>query len=138
MSLYVMADLHLPLGINKPMDIFGHAWTNYVERIRENWQHVVKDGDTVVIPGDFSWATYLEESKKDFEFLCELSGRKILIKGNHDYWWSTMSKLNAFVKDNGFNDVHFMQNNTFVYNDIVLCGSRGWLHPSWDGFSAKD
>ena len=138
MSLYVMADLHLPLGIDKPMDIFGHAWANYVERIRENWQFAVKDGDTVVIPGDFSWATYLEESKKHFEFLNSLNGTKILIKGNHDYWWSTMNKLNNFVLDNQFSNIHFMQNNTFIYKDIVLCGSRGWIHPSWDGVTQKD
>lgn len=138
MSLFVMADLHLPLGIDKPMDIFGNAWKNYVNRISENWQSVVGREDTVVIPGDFSWATYLEESKKDFEFLNNLNGRKILIKGNHDYWWSTMNKLRQFVRSNDFSDVHFIQNNTFLYKDIVLCGSRGWIHPSWDSFTSKD
>ena len=138
MALFVMADLHLPLGIDKPMDIFGNAWKNYVERIEENWQHVVCEEDIVVIPGDFSWATYLEESKKDFEFLNRLNGIKILIKGNHDSWWSTINKLNQFIVGNDFSDIHFMQNNTFLYKNIAICGSRGWLHPGWDSFSAKD
>lgn len=86
MALYTIADLHLPLGIDKPMDIFGKAWENYVERLADNWQSVVKENDVVVLPGDFSWATYLEQSVKDFEYLHKLNGKKILLKGNHDYW----------------------------------------------------
>ncbi len=138
MALYAIADLHLPLGVDKPMDIFGSSWKNYVERLFDNWQYTVNKDDTVVLPGDFSWAMYLEESKKDFEYLNSLNGRKILIKGNHDYWWTTMNKLSNFVADNGFSDIYFMQNNAFVYKDIVLCGTRGWLHPAWDGFTQKD
>lgn len=138
MALYAIADLHLPLGVDKPMDIFGVAWKNYVERLFENWQHTVKEEDTVVLPGDFSWAMYLDESKRDFEYLNSLNGTKILIKGNHDYWWTTMNKLKHFIDDNGFSDIYFMHNNAFVYKNIVLCGTRGWVHPAWEGCTEKD
>ncbi len=138
MSLYAIADLHLPLGIDKPMDIFGKAWENYVERLADNWQTVIKPDDTVVLPGDFSWATYLEQSLRDFEYLHKLNGRKILLKGNHDYWWTTMNKLHEFTAANGFSDIDFLQNNCFMYEDIALCGTRGWIHPAWDNFSAED
>jgi len=129
MALYAIADLHLPLGIDKPMDIFGKNWENYVERLEHNWQNTVSEGDTVVLAGDFSWATYLEESKKDFEFLERLNGRKILLKGNHDYWWTTMGKLKNFLSENGFSDIEFLQNNSFTYGDISICGTRGWTVP---------
>lgn len=138
MALYSIADLHLPLGIDKPMDIFGSAWKNYVERLWENWQCTVKKEDTVVLPGDFSWATYLDQSAKDFEYLHKLNGRKILLKGNHDYWWTTMNKLREFIKINGFSDIEFLQNNSFMYGDTAICGTRGWIHPAWDNFSAED
>ncbi len=129
MALFAIADLHLPLGIDKPMDIFGKKWENYVERLFENWQSIVKPEDTVVLPGDFSWATYLEESKADFDFLNNLNGRKILLKGNHDYWWTTMNKLKEFVNKNGYENIEFLQNNSFEYNGISICGSRGWSTP---------
>ena len=138
MALYAIADLHLPLGIDKPMDKFGSAWANYVERLAENWQHTVKPYDTVMIPGDFSWATYLEQSIKDFEFLNNLNGRKIISKGNHDYWWTTMSKLGKFVSDFGFENIMFMQNNSYVYDKTALCGTRGWLPPECDKFTEND
>lgn len=129
MALYAIADLHLPLGIDKPMDIFGKNWENYVERLRENWQKTVSCEDTVVLAGDFSWATYLEESKKDFEFLNGLCGRKIMLKGNHDYWWSTINKMYNFLEENKFSNIEFLQNNSFLYKDISICGSRGWTMP---------
>ncbi len=138
MALYTIADLHLPLGVDKPMDIFGKSWSGYVERLEYNWQRKIKDDDTVVLPGDFSWATYLEQSRRDFEFLDRLNGKKILLKGNHDYWWTTMSKLNGFAADNGFSDIEFLQNNSFMYKDIAICGTRGWLHPLLDGFGEED
>lgn len=138
MALYAIADLHLPLGIDKPMDIFGKAWENYVERLGDNWQSNIKDTDIVVLPGDFSWATYLEQSTKDFEFLHKLNGRKILSKGNHDYWWTTMNKMREFTAKNGFDDIDFLQNNSFVYEGIGICGTRGWIHPAWDNFSGED
>ncbi|MCC8170176.1 MAG: metallophosphoesterase [Oscillospiraceae bacterium] len=138
MALYSIADLHLPLGIDKPMDVFGVAWSNYVERLADNWQSKISAGDTVVMPGDFSWATYLEQSYKDFEFLNKLNGRKILLKGNHDYWWTTMNKLKEFISVNGFDNIFFLQNNSYKYEDIAICGTRGWLHPAWDSFKADD
>ncbi|MCH5210759.1 MAG: metallophosphoesterase [Oscillospiraceae bacterium] len=138
MALYTIADLHLPLGIDKPMDIFGRAWENYVDRLRENWQSKIGKDDIVVIPGDFSWATYLQESVKDFEYLNSLNGKKILIKGNHDYWWTTKNKLHEFIIEHGFSDIDFLQNNFFAYKDIALCGTRGWIHPAWDNFGEED
>ncbi|MCC8160142.1 MAG: metallophosphoesterase [Oscillospiraceae bacterium] len=138
MALYTIADLHLPLGIDKPMDIFGKNWENYVERLADNWQSNVRENDTVVLPGDFSWATYLEQSVKDFEYLHRLNGKKILLKGNHDYWWTTMNKLREFAALNGFGDIEFLQNNSFMYEDIAICGTRGWINPAWDNFSGED
>lgn len=138
MALYTIADLHLPLGVEKPMDIFGHSWAGYVDRLEYNWQRKIKPDDTVVLPGDFSWATYLEQSEKDFEFLNRLNGKKILLKGNHDYWWTTMNKLNSFIKEKGFNSIEFLQNNSFVYENIGICGTRGWIHPAWDNFNGED
>ena len=129
MALFAISDLHLPLGVDKPMDIFGKNWENYVERLRENWQSVVSEEDTVVMPGDFSWATYIDESKADFDFLCKLPGKKIILKGNHDYWWTTMNKLKEFVADNGYDNVFFLQNNSYEYGDISICGTRGWQTP---------
>ena len=128
MALYTIADLHLPLGIDKPMDIFGSRWTNYVERIHDNWKNIITDNDTVVLPGDFSWATYLEQSIPDFKFIEELPGKKILLKGNHDFWWETMSKLKKFLADNDFKTIDFLQNNAFMYNTTALCGTRGWSY----------
>lgn len=138
MALYAIADLHLPLGIDKPMDVFGSSWNNYVERLSDNWQMIVGENDTVVMPGDFSWATYLEQSYKDFEFLNKLNGRKIISKGNHDYWWTTMNKLKEFVAANNFKNIYFMHNNFFEYEDKIICGTRGWIHPAWDNFTAED
>ncbi len=129
MSLFAIADLHLPLGVNKPMDIFGKKWENYVERLRDNWQATVKDEDTVVLAGDFSWATYIEETVADFDFLHSLNGKKIMLKGNHDYWWTTMNKLKTFTKEHGYNDVEFLQNNSFEYDGMSICGTRGWNTP---------
>ena len=128
MALFTISDLHLPLGIDKPMDIFGTRWENYVEKIRTEWISAVGEDDLVVLPGDFSWATYLEESKKDFEFLESLPGKKILLKGNHDYWWSTLSKMRKFLKENNFSSVDFLQNESFIHSGIAIAGSRGWSY----------
>ncbi len=138
MALFAIGDLHLPLGVDKPMNVFGGKWDNYVEKIADNWQTAVAPDDTVVLAGDFSWATYLEQTYKDFEFLNKLNGRKIMVKGNHDYWWSTANKLRKFIADSGFVNIDFLQNNHFVYGDAAICGTRGWMHPGWDGASADD
>lgn len=138
MALYAIADLHLPLGVDKPMDIFGSEWDHYVDRLQENWQNTVRPDDTVVLPGDFSWATYLSESQADFEFLNRLNGIKILLKGNHDYWWTTKNKLDTFIEEKGYHNIHFLQNNSYLYKGKAICGTRGWIFPGWDGFSADD
>ncbi len=138
MALFALSDLHLSLGIDKPMDVFGPSWHNYMDRILVNWQDTVAQDDLVIIGGDLSWATYLDEAKKDFEFLHSLPGKKLLIKGNHDYWWESVTKLKAFVAAGGFDSIEFLHNSAYVYEDFVIAGTRGWILPSSDGFGAED
>lgn len=127
MSIYVIADLHLYFSIDKPMNIFGNNWENHAEKIKENWIKKVKPEDTVLIPGDFSWATYLEDTYEDFKFLNELPGRKILLKGNHDYWWTTLNKMNNYIKNSGFENINFLYNNSYFIEDKIIVGTRGWI-----------
>ena len=127
MSIYVIADLHLSFGTDKPMDIFGEAWDNHPEKIKQDWISKVKPEDTVILPGDFSWATYIEDAKKDFEFLNNLPGKKILLKGNHDYWWTTLTKMREFIKENDFENIDFLYNNSYLVEDKIIVGSRGWI-----------
>lgn len=127
MSIYVIADLHLSFGTNKPMHIFGDNWDNHHEKIRKNWIEVVKPEDTVILPGDFSWATYIEDAKLDFQYLNELPGNKILLKGNHDYWWTTLNKMREFLKENNFSNIDFLYNNSYLIEDKIIAGSRGWI-----------
>lgn len=127
MSLFVMADLHLPLSVNKPMDIFG-GWDNYVEKIEENWQKKVKPDDTVVIPGDVSWSMGLQQSLADMQFINKLNGKKIISKGNHDYWWSTKNKMDAFFAENGLTTLNILHNNHYEYEGVGICGTRGWIN----------
>lgn len=125
--LYTIGDLHLSLGCDKPMDIFS-GWSNYLERLEENWNSKITDNDTVVLLGDHSWAMKLEESRKDLEFIhSRLRGRKILVKGNHDLWWSTMNKLNGFITECGFSSLSFLFNNAFLCEGVSVCGTRGWI-----------
>lgn len=138
MALYALSDLHLPLGNNKPMDIFGDNWTNYVERIRDEWTKTVKEDDVVIVNGDFSWATYIDDALPDFEFLKSLPGVKLLSKGNHDYWWETQAKLNAFLKKNSLENIYFIHNSTYMYRDYAVCASRGWITPSDKDFKQSD
>lgn len=126
MSLYVIADLHLPLGVDKPMDIFG-GWDNYIERLEYNWQRKIRPEDTVVIPGDLCWAMKLEESLPDFKFLEKLNGKKFLIKGNHDLWWSSVTKVRNFFAANDINSVDLVYNSCAEYEGIGICGTRGWI-----------
>lgn len=118
--IYVIGDLHLSLSTNKPMDIFGGNWDNYDEKIKQNWIKKVNNEDTVILPGDFSWAMYLEESIEDFSYLNNLPGKKILLKGNHDYWWETITKMNKFLKKNNFENIYFLQNNSFLIEDKII------------------
>ena len=129
MSVYAIADLHLSLGADKPMDVFP-GWEGYVDRLQENWRQTVKDEDTVVIAGDISWALRLEDTLEDFRFIEKLPGRKILVKGNHDCWWSTMTKLKAFLEKNEFTSIFPLFNNAYETENMVVCGSRGWLYNS--------
>jgi len=126
MSIFVIADLHLSFNNLKPMDIFGDNWKNHEEKIRKNWIKNVTDNDLVILPGDFSWATYLQETKKDFEYLNSLPGKKLLLKGNHDYWWTTLKSMRNFLKDNGFKNIDFLYNNSYEYEKYIITGTRGW------------
>lgn len=126
MAIYTISDLHLPLGIDKPMNIFGKAWDNYLVRLEKNWNEKIKDNDTVILPGDLSWATYLKDSYKDFLFINNLKGTKIITKGNHDYYFTTLSKMNEFFEKNNFNSIKILQNNYFLVENILICGTRGW------------
>ena len=126
MSIYVIGDLHLSFNTQKPMDIFGENWTGHEEKIKRDWLQKVKDEDLVVLPGDFSWETYLENTKKDFEYLNNLPGKKILLKGNHDYWWTTITSMRKFLKENNFENIDFLYNNSYEFEDKILCGTRGW------------
>ena len=128
MALFAIADLHLSLGSDKPMDVF-RGWEDYVPRLEENWRSVVGEKDTVVIAGDISWAMSLSEAKTDFAFLHSLPGQKLLLKGNHDYWWTTRRKMDAFLAENGFDDLRIVHNDAVVVDDrYAVCGTRGWFY----------
>ena len=126
MALYAIGDLHLSLGSEKPMDIF-QGWQDHVQRIEANWRRLIREEDTVLLCGDISWAMKLEECGPDFSFIQSLPGTKVLIKGNHDYWWTTRKKMERFCQENGFSSIRFLQNDCYVYGEEVLCGTRGWL-----------
>ena len=123
MALYVMGDFHLSLSTDKPMDVFGEIWREHEKKIAEKWP--LEAGDTIVINGDISWAMDFKEAAADFKFLQSLPGRKILLKGNHDYWWSTMSKLKEFAKE--YPSVDFLFNNSYETDECFICGTRGWI-----------
>ena len=127
MHLYAIADTHLSLGTDKPMDIF-RGWTDYVDRLRENWERLVTDEDTVVIAGDISWAMKLDECYADFAFLHSLPGRKLLMKGNHDYWWESKTKIDAYLMNNGFDTLKVLFNNAYDCGEVAVCGTRGWYY----------
>ena len=126
MSIYTIGDLHLSFSQNKPMNIFGDNWNGHADKIRKNWIEKVNKEDFVVLPGDFSWAMYLKDTYKDFEYLEKLPGNKILLKGNHDYWWSGLSKMNEYLKENNFNNINFLYNNSYLVEDTIISGTRGW------------
>ena len=126
MSIYTIGDLHLSFKENKPMDIFGGNWEEHYEKIKEDWNLKVKENDLVVLPGDFSWATYLKDTDEDFKYLNDLPGKKILLKGNHDYWWTTITSMRKFLVENEFENIDFLHNNSFEYEDKIIVGTRGW------------
>ena len=126
MSLFVLGDLHLSQQVEKPMDVFGGVWKNYTEKLVSNWTQTVTQDDTVVIAGDFSWAMTLNEALEDFRLIDSLPGKKILLKGNHDYWWDTVTKMKRFLKENGITSIDFLFNNSFEVDGVWVCGTRGW------------
>ena len=126
MALYAIGDLHLCLGAPKPMDVFGGAWVGYMEKLKQGLS-VIRPEDTTVLCGDLSWALGLEAAKEDFAWIDQIPGRKIILKGNHDYWWSTASKFYKFCQDNQFSDQFILNNNFYEYEDWAICGTRGWF-----------
>ena len=134
MSLFVIADLHLSLSSDKPMDVFS-GWDDHVSRLEKNWQERVKPEDTVVIPGDISWAMSLKGALEDFRFIDRLNGVKIISKGNHDYWWSTVTKAEKFFSENGISTIKILHNNFYGYEGSGICGTRGWIN---DGSEPQD
>ena len=126
MSIFVIGDLHLSFNNPKPMDIFGEHWAGHEEKVRSNWIENVKENDLVILPGDFSWETYLVDTKKDFDYLNSLPGKKLLLKGNHDYWWTTVTNMKTFLKENKYTNIDFLYNNSFLIEDKIIVGTRGW------------
>lgn len=126
MALYAIGDLHLCLGAQKPMDVFGGAWVGYMDKLKEGFSSVTEE-DTTILLGDLSWALGLQEAKKDFAWINQIPGRKIILKGNHDYWWSTAAKFYKFCDENGFSDQFILNNNHYEYGDWAICGTRGWF-----------
>ena len=129
MALFAIGDTHLSLGSDKPMDVFGGVWSGYVDKLRRSFGETVGPEDTVVLCGDLSWGMSLEEARPDFAFLDALPGRhKLLLKGNHDYWWTTAAKMTRFFSDNGFTTLELLHNNCHRYGETALCGTRGWFY----------
>lgn len=133
MALFVIGDLHLSFGTDKPMDKFGENWLNHFDKIKDDWENRVKDTDTVILPGDTSWAMTFQNAKSDLEWIDALPGRKILIKGNHDYWWVSRAKMTGT-----YNSLSFVHNDYEVYEDYAICGTRGWLCPNEAVFTEHD
>lgn len=126
MSIYTIGDLHLSFKENKPMSIFGENWSEHEEKIKIDWKEKVKENDLVVLPGDFSWAMYLKDTDEDFKYLNELPGKKLLLKGNHDYWWTTLKSMRNFLEENNFRNIDFIHNNSYEFEDKIIVGTRGW------------
>ena len=127
MALYAIGDLHLCLGSPKPMDIFGGAWVGYMDKLLSGLS-VIGPEDTTVLLGDLSWALDLDQAEKDFAWINQIPGKKIILKGNHDYWWSTVSKFNQFCKAKDFSQMEILNNNHFEYDGWAICGTRGWFY----------
>ena len=138
MSLYVIGDLHLCFSDpSKTMAVFA-GWDNYQERIEKNWRETIKPEDTVVLAGDISWGMSLQQAEPDFRFINGLPGRKIILKGNHDYWWVTMKKMEGFFAENGFDTLNILHNNHYEYNGYGICGTRGWVNGTDGGKDEQD
>ena len=139
MAIYALSDFHLSLSMKeKPMDIFGMQWENHMEQIQEKCNEILKEEDILLIPGDISWATYLEEAREDLEFIHRLPGKKIISKGNHDYWWNSHKKLKEFSEACGFNSLHFLHNNFFFDEEVAICGNKGYFYTINENSSSQD
>ena len=130
MAIFAISDLHLSTTCDKPMNVFSSKWDNYTDKMRENWNKIVSENDYVIIPGDISWATYLEDAVTDFAYIHSLNGKKLISKGNHDYWWTTLNKMNLFLNENGFDSISIMKNTAYMIGDTAICRTRGWIIPS--------
>ena len=126
MSIYAIGDLHLSFETNKPMNVFGENWDNYEEKLQQSWNEIIKEDDTVLISGDFSWATYLKDTLQDFQYLNNLTGKKVLLKGNHDYWWTTLKSMREFLNQNNFTNIDFIFNSSYECDEAMIVGTRGW------------
>ncbi len=126
MAIYVLGDPHLSFSADKPMDIFGSCWQDHPEKIKRAWEKMVKADDTVILAGDLSWAMSLKDAEPDLRFFHDLPGRKVLLKGNHDYWWETVSKMNRFFEERKWDDFQILYNNSILCENIAVCGTRGW------------
>jgi len=126
MALYVLGDPHLSFRAHKPMDVFGGAWDGYVDKLRAGLS-ILREEDTIVLAGDISWGMSLEEAEEDFAFLNSFPGRKLILKGNHDYWWTTANKTYQFWAEHGFTTLNLLHNNCYEYGEYALCGTRGWF-----------
>ncbi len=138
MAIFALSDPHLALGVNKPMNIFGERWQDHEKQIAAFWRQQISAQDTVILPGDISWGMTLEEAKPDLAFLHDLPGKKILLKGNHDYWWATMRKVEVFCQQQGFDSLLFLKNNAYLFDNRVICGTRGWSLPGDADFTTAD
>ncbi len=138
MSLFVLSDTHLSHANDKPMNIFGSRWDDHTEKIRSSWQEAVTPDDTVVIPGDISWAISLDEAYPDLAFLDSLNGKKIISRGNHDYWWCTMKKLDDFLAEKELSSISFLHNNAINVENFTVCGTRGWYYEKKNAPSDSD
>jgi len=127
MSVFTIADLHLPFSNNHPMDVFGARWLHYTDKIQKNWQSLVTPADTVILPGDISWSMALSDAKADFLWLDALPGKKLIGKGNHDFWWTTAAKLGRQFEEWGVSTISLLYNNAYVVEDFIVCGTRGWF-----------
>ncbi len=136
MAVFVIADLHLSHDADKPMDVFGAKWENHTEKLRENWRTTVKDTDTVIIVGDISWGLRFENAVEDLAFIHSLPGKKIISKGNHDLWWQSAKKLREYKEASGADSIDFLYNNAYLTEDLIICGTRGWVEEN--GANEKD
>ena len=134
MKVFAISDLHLSINSNKPMNIFGPVWDNYLDKIEKHWQSIVSENDIVLIPGDISWAMKLNDAEADLNFINKFKGKKVILRGNHDYWWSSISALRNILPK----EMYAIQNDAIKFENVIICGTRGWNLPNSKYFNSKD